>query len=261
MWSAEIVFDSGKISVGGERIEQVHGDLRLLNGISSMDLVGRLNGVVEGSPVAVDIAKQVVFDREDGSFSVDGVFSLPEFVVANSDWVSRRFPEFSGMIVSATISGHGNLRLDSKGDWDADLYVSVVDCTATQPARKTKMSGFEADLSFDSLRELRTLPGQTVRFKELSIGNLSISNGAATFRLNGADQVFVDSFGMNVFGGVISTGTFSLFFPDPDVAVSLVVNAVDISQVVQHFDLFDGEMTGRLRGNVPIGLLAGKPVF
>lgn len=261
LWGTEIAFDLGVVRAAGERVEQVHGDFRLSNGISSLDLVGRFGAIVEGSQLYLDLAEQVSLDWDAITFSANGVFSFPAFVVSNSDWVGRRYSQFAGMIIGGSASGHGNLRFDSSGDWDADAYVSMSEGSVNYPKGSLKVFGLEADLSIDSVRELTTAPGQAVRFKELSVGNLAISDGAAAFRLNGPDQIFVEGIGLGIFGGSIATGKFSLFLPDPDLAVNLVVTDVDLGQLVEHFELFDGEMTGRLTGRVPIGLLAGQLVF
>ena len=55
-------------------------------------------------------------------------------------------------------------------------------------------------------------------------------------------------------------GSFLLIFPDPDVGVVLEFEGIDAGELVRQLKLFKGSLTGRLRGKLPLGLLAGKPV-
>jgi hypothetical protein len=122
------------------------------------------------------------------------------------------------------------------------------------------VDGVEARVAVDSLRWLHMPEGQSVRVARAALGDIEVTDAQAVFHSELANQFHIEGASARLFGGEVRTGSFALFFPDPDVAVDLEMTGIDAGRVVRELKLFNGSMTGRLRGRLPVGLLAGRPI-
>lgn len=262
--SADLVAtaQAGILRSGPESLEQVGFEVTTGGSMDSIAVEARMSALLEGSDLAASYQDTLTIDWPAFAVAANGSFELTPYAFRNSDVISRWVPEFPGLSLSGTIAATGTTVLSPADDgFDGTLIAQLSSATVSYPQKRVRVNGIEGSIRFDSLKSMRTPPGQVFRFAEAQARDFALDHGVARFRLDGLRRIYVEETSVGIFGGTVGTGPFSLFLPDPDVAVVFAINSVDASQLVRQFDLFKGSVTGRLSGRLPVALLAGRPLI
>lgn len=259
--SAAFGAHAGLVRTGPEIIEQPAVEVALAGPLGALDTNLKLHALVDGAPLDVAANVGLALDIEGGKVDGSGRFVLEPFSLQNSSIASRWAPSAAGVTLGATLAATGQVWSDGAGAWDGAAQVTLQGGQASQPAQRLRVEGIEARVNVDSLASLRMSPGQSLGFSRLAFGDVVVNAALVHFHTQAGDDLIVEDATAQLFGGRASAATFELLFPDPDVAVDLVFENLDASQVVRQLELFRGEMTGRLRGRLPVGLLAGRPIL
>lgn len=209
----------------------------------------------------MDARQDLVIDLASSTARGSGDIELQPFALSHSDVLSRWMPELKGVVLSARLGAGGTFSGASDGTWDGTARIRLSDGVINHPAQSLRAEGVFADVTVESLASLRTATGQRAGFSRLTVNDVAVSDALVHFRTDGASVVHIEGAEFHAFDGVVTAEPFSLYFPDADVALDLRMRDLDAGELVRTFDLFNGTLTGRLRGRLPIGLLAGKPII
>ncbi|MBE2215679.1 MAG: YdbH domain-containing protein [Opitutaceae bacterium] len=252
---------TGLLRAGPETLEQPEIDLTIHGTVDDFTVEMAAHAMLEGARLASSASPRVQFDWETLTPSASGWFSLEPITLANSDVVTRWVPAQRGVAVTATVAANGTFSWPKDGAWDGTANLSLSDGTFSVPDQGLRIEGVDTTLVITSLRNLRTEREQPFSFARLALGNVEVTNAVARFSAEGVNRVRVDTLKARVFGGDVSVGSFTLEYPAPDVGTALEFEGVDAGELMRHVDIFKGTVTGKLRGRIPVGLLAGRPYF
>ncbi len=252
---------AGNLRMGPETIEQPALQVDLAGNLQAQRVTARANALLDGAPLVVQARQDLATDIAAATVRGQGTFEVEPFSLAHSDIAGRWSPGLKGLNLSASIAAEGTVHFASDGAWDGTAHARLTDGVLTYPDPEVRLDGLFADVAVDSLASMRTRAGQRLGFAQLALADTVVSDAWLLFRTDSASVVHVEGAGFGAFDGVVTAEPFSLYFPDPDVALDLHMRDLDAGKLVRTFDLFDGTLTGRLQGHLPLGLLAGKPIL
>jgi hypothetical protein len=258
---ARLKWMTGLLRAGPERLEQPEIDLTILGTVDDFTVEMTAHAMLEGARLAVGASPRVKFDWDTLAATASGSFALEPITLTNSDVVTRWVPAQRGVAVTATLAANGTFSWQTDGTWDGTANLSLADGTFSVPDQGLRIEGVDTTLVITSLRDMRTAREQPFSFARLALGNVEVTNAAARFSADGMNRITVDTLKARVFGGDVSVGKFTLEYPAPDVGTALEFEGVDAGELMRHVDIFKGTVTGKLRGRIPVGLLAGRPYF
>jgi hypothetical protein len=254
-------FSTGLLRAGPETLEQPDINLNILGTTDDFAVEVAAQAMLEGTRVAFGASPRVQLDWDKLTALVGGAFVLEPITLTNSDVVTRWVPSARGVAITATTAANGTLSWSSQGTWDGTANVSLANGTLNVPDQGLRVEGVHSSFAISSLREMRTERQQPLNFARLAIGKVEVTNAAARFSADGVNRILIDALKARVFGGDVSVGSFALVFPAPDVGVALEFEGVDAGELMRQVEIFKGTVTGKLRGKIPVGLLAGRPYF
>ncbi len=253
--------NAGIVRAGPETIEQPAVALDFAGDMEAQDVTGEIKALLEGAPLDLAVRQHATFDWDKQAVQGEGTFVLNPFTFTNSDVVTRWMPALRGVVFSGTVAAHAAMHYGGEDGWDGSARVQLTDGIVNDPPQKVRGDGLSADVSVPSLRALRTKPSQRVALARLQFGDIVAHDVEARFRTDGPAVIHIESVRMGIFDGELTAEPFSLYFPDPDVALDLRMHDLDANELVRTFQIFDGDLTGRLQGRLPVGLLAGRPII
>lgn len=256
---ARVKWVTGVLHAGPEKLEQPELDLTILGTVDDFAVEMTAHAMLEGARLAFGASPRVQFDWDALAASASGSFTLEPITLTNSDVVTRWVPEQRGVAVTATMAANGTFSWPKDGAWDGTASVSLTDGTFNIPDQGLRIEGVDSTLVITSLRDMRTERQQPFSFARLAIGKVEVTNAVARFSADGVNRLTIDTLTARVFGGDVSVGSFTLEYPTPDVGTALEFEGVDAGELMRHVDIFKGTVTGKLRGRIPAGLLAGRP--
>ena len=193
-------------------------------------------------------------------FSSHGSYSIQDIRLISSDILSRYSPTLIGSAVSANIGLEGELTL--KGDSiDTPTVISITDGSLTQSANDVNLNSIQGNIAFDSLADLTTLPSQIISIADLQVGDIEASDLKVMFQLDTANRLIVEDARVQTFDGMLALEPFALSLEDPQAAITLNFNRISVAPAIAMLDFFDGTVTGRLNGSLPINIVDGYPVL
>lgn len=259
--AAKLAMNAGHFRMGPENLVQPALAVSVAGDLAKQTVDAELTGMIEGAPLRIRTTQHLARDPTSGTIAGSGEVELERFSLANSDIVSRWQPDLAGIVVSGTIGAQAAVQYDTKGAWDGRARLWLEHGRVNYPAQKIQGEGGFADVTIASLRNLHTPPGQRIGLERLTIGEIVARDLVTEFRLERADVLHIEGARATVFDGELAAEPFSLYFPNPDVALDLRMHGLDADQLVQALEIFEGRLTGRLRGRLPVGLLAGRPII
>lgn len=251
---------TGILRAGPETIEQPWLEMNLSGGLETCDADLKARALLEGAPVELQLAQRITMDWPTLTAAGAGPFALQPFTLTQSDLVSRWAPSAAGVAVTATLGASGTLTWKSSGEWDGTASVTLANGGMSYPPQALRLEGLNTTVELTSLKNVQTAKDQPLRFGRLAIGDFEVTNGMARFATDGPERLLVSGANARIFGGDVAVGSFMLLFPDPDVGVVVEFEGLDAGQLVRQLEIFQGTLTGKLRGRLPVGLLAGRPI-
>jgi hypothetical protein len=258
---ARLKWMTGLLRAGPETLEQPEIGLTVLGTVDDFNVEMTAHAMLEGARLAASASPRVQFDWDALAASAAGSFALEPITLTSSDVVTRWVPAQRGVAVTATLAANGTFSWPKDGACDGTANLSLADGTFNIPDQGLRIEGVDTTLVITSLREMRTAREQPFSFARLALGNVEVTNADARFSADGMNRITINTLKARVFGGDVSVGSFTLEYPAPDVGTALEFEGVDAGELMRHVDIFRGTLTGKLRGRIPVGLLAGRPYF
>ncbi|RME69186.1 MAG: hypothetical protein D6781_09190 [Verrucomicrobia bacterium] len=253
---------AGRMTVAGQILEQPRVQAVLSGDLERVRATGRLGAVFGGLEAAAGFEQAVAIDWEKGVLAGEGTFRADPIVLARSNLPSLFSEALADVVVDGSISAEGTVQWNSAtGAWTGRGRLTLNDLAAESAAQRVRASGIAGTLEFDGLPEVKTPAGQEIHVATIEAGDLRFERGRVRFQLLDPRTIRVEAVEAAVFDGRVCAEPFTLRLPDPDLAVDLHFEGLDLGRISAFIKPFRGRMTGRLNGRLPVGLLAGQLVL
>ncbi len=251
-------FGAGIVQLGTETLNQ----FTLSSEITGSDLLTntetKASMLFENEPVSIKLVQN--FRNISTDMASEGDYSIEGINLLSSDILSRHLPEFTGSSVSAKIDIRGETQFMGE-DWDASTNFQLREGSFRLPSQELAVNTFEADVRFPSLASLSTSPSQLITADQITIGDIDATQLRSEFSIADGNRLSVESAGFSIFDGNVSISPFTLSLEDPNADLLIHFKQLSITPAIAMLDFFDGQVTGRLNGTLPISIKDGYPVL
>jgi hypothetical protein len=160
--------------------------------------------------------------------------------------------EFSGKVsATATARSRG-------GDLSAKVGLALREGNAKLAEDTGDIQGVEASLSLNLLPIVASDPHQTLRFASARVGKVALGRGLVSFRLDSADELFVEEAHVGWYGGELDTYALRFDAKRSDLSAVVYARDVDAGKLLEVFPGVKGTGDGRLHGRLPVFRKAGR---
>ena len=241
-----------------EEFQQLNWQSSLSGNLGAASLESTAKVLFEGAEVTLNSMQS--FELENGSLSSDGEYNVSGIDPASFDILSRHLKSIEGSIVSGKLAVEGTTRVANE-TWDASATLKLREGYFRLPSHDLTIDGISANIELDSITILKTTPSQSISASSIIFGDLQAANLQSTFSLPSEELLLVESIRLETFDGYVYLEPFELALEDPNASLLVKFEEISIAPAIAMVDFFQGRLTGRLNGSLPISLENGLPVL
>lgn len=185
---------------------------------------------------------------------------VPATMIAAGTALQALDPRLQGITAGGRFAARGSFR-GTGGEADGSAALELADGSFDIAGQGLAASGVAADILLESVLDLRSAPGQRLRFKELRWQGSAFRDGEVVFRAE-RRGLTIDSASFLWSGGQVSVDPMRLEPGAADIRATLRCRDVDLTQLINALagsEVVSGE--ARVSGVVPLRLVNGSPLF
>jgi hypothetical protein len=129
------------------------------------------------------------------------------------------------------------------------------------PEYQLAIKGVQMSLSMPDLPDVRSAPGQQIRFSELSLGDLTTENGIMDFQIESLQSLLIEKIHFSWSGGKVDTQALRFSRGIEDYHVVLYCDRLNLARVLEQFGAAAAEGDGTVSGRIPIRYTKGGLSF
>ena len=241
-----------------EEFQQLNWLSSISGNLGAAFLNSKAKLLFEGAEVTLNSIQS--FKLENGSLSSDGEYEVSGIDLASSDILSRYIESMEGSIVSGKLSFNGTTQAANE-TWDASAELRLREGYFALPSQELTIDGISATINLDSITSLETPPSQSISASSIIFGDLQATNLQSEFSLPSDELLKVESVRLETFDGYVYLEPFELAIEDPNANLLVKFEEISVAPAIAMVDFFQGRVTGRLNGSLPISLKDGLPVL
>lgn len=241
-----------------EEFQQLNWQTSISGDLSDVSLDSAAKLLFEG--VEVSLTSNQNFNYENESLSSNGKYQITGIELGSSDILSRHIQSLEGSVVSGKLSLNGITEAEN-GNWDASAKLQLTEGYFAFPSQELTVDGINVSIAVDSLTNLGTPPSQSISAKSINFGDLQANNFHTAFSLLSNEEISIESVSLETFDGHVYLEPFELALDDPNANLLVKFEEISIAPAIAMVDFFQGRVTGRLNGSLPISLENGLPVL
>ena len=182
----------GRLLVGGLRLHD-----QALGGIKAEVSQNGMGLRVNATHRSLLLPGLVVSFVGEGNVSSEGMtasgtYEIPRYAIAAPFDLGTFSSVMSGLTFDGTVAAKGKLGVNQCG-LEASLVASLRESTLAMAARKLTIEGVNVDLALADLVNLRSDPRQRLRFRQATLGDLVVTDGAVDFQIESSDSILLES--------------------------------------------------------------------
>ncbi|HCR31422.1 MAG TPA: hypothetical protein DIV79_15565 [Opitutae bacterium] len=239
-----------------EEFQQLNWQTSISGNLSEVSLDSAAKLLFEGVEVSLNSNQNLEYDQR--SLSSIGKYEITGIELESSDILSRHIEDLDGSVVSGKLSLNGSTEAEN-GNWDASAKLQLAEGHFGFPSQELMVDGISANIAVDSLTSLGTPPSQSISAKSIDFGDLQANNFHAAFSLPSNEEISIEGVSLETFDGHVYLEPFELSFDDPNANLLVKFEELSIAPAIAMVDFFQGRITGRLNGSLPISLENGLP--
>jgi len=249
---------AGIVQLGNETVNQFSLDSEIKGSYKFLDTNTAASLLLENEPVSISLEQSVKPGTKE--FVSKGRYEIKGINLVSSDILARHLPALKDSSVSAKIALNGETQAKGKS-WDASMEIQLREGGLHLPSQELTVDSVRADVGFPSLLSLTTSPSQTIAADRITIGDIEATQIESAFMITDGSQLSVEKAGLSIFEGRVTLDPFIISTADPNADLLVHFNRLSITPAITMLDFFDGYVSGRLNGTLPISIENGYPVL
>jgi len=174
--------------------------------------------------------------------------------------LSNFYPAAKGVKVSGKFLLSGKLLMeDSK--FFGSIQSQLVNGRVVKAKNKFAIEGIQMSLSMPDLPEIRSAPGQQLRFSKLSLGDLTAENGIIDFQIESLRSFLIEKVHFKWSGGKVDTQAMRISQGIEDYHIIFYCDRLLLARVLEQFGVAAAEGNGTVSGRIPIRYTNGRLSF
>jgi len=171
-----------------------------------------------------------------------------------------------GMLVEVikgkTIAGKVSMKMDfntgNDVDFDGVLVASIAGGTLTMEDDGLALEGLSGDIRLSSLKEIRTEGFHRVTAKKIKAFDAEMTNLRLDYQLLANGDIVVQNVALSALGGIVKVDSVVMPGGDANYQLQLRMQGLDLAQIAKLFPDFDGSITGKIDGLLPLQNIDGE---
>jgi hypothetical protein len=174
--------------------------------------------------------------------------------------LSDFYPAAKGVKVSGKFLLSGKLLMeDSK--FFGSIQSQLINGKVVKAKTKFAIEGMQMSLSMPGLPEVRSAPGQQLRFSKLSLGDLKAENGIIDFQIESLRSFLIEKAHFEWSGGKVDTQAIRVSRGIEDYHIIFYCDRLNLARVLEQFGAAAAEGNGTVSGRIPIRYTNGRLSF
>ncbi len=246
----------GIVALDTIQVEQVYVENSNQGSLSQMSGSVAFSSLLAGTSIELS-SKYEALDLLDEP-KLSGDFELSPISLFHSDLPSLLIPELAGLTVSGNLSASGSFHSDRDSS-DSSFHTILQEGLVEYPASQITASGIEVDLQVDSLANLDSAEHRSrLTIDKLKAGDFEAHDAKAQFRILEGTQLAIDSADVSLFDGKALLRTSDIPIDGSDFQSSVRLEHLSLAELSRYAQSFEGEMDGRLSGELPFRVKDGE---
>jgi hypothetical protein len=187
-------------------------------------------------------------------------FNLSRPAAAAAIDLSRFHPAAQGIKASGKFLVAAKLILEDARVFGS-LQSQVVDGKVAVAENQLAIEGINLSLSMPALPEIRSTPGQQLRFAKFSLADLTAENGKIEFQIESLRSLLIEKAHFTWSGGKVDTQAMRLSQGIEDYQIIFYCDRLNLARVLEQFGAAAAEGSGSVSGRIPIRYTHGKLSF
>ncbi|MGB5746693.1 MAG: YdbH domain-containing protein [Desulfobacterales bacterium] len=148
---------------------------------------------------------------------------------------------------------------------DAQFFTSIesqlINGRVVAAESKFAIDGIQMSLAMPELPEVRSAPGQQLRFSKLSLGELTAENGIIDFQIESLRSFLIEKAHFEWSGGKVDTQAMRISQGIDDYHIIFYCDRLNLARVLGQFGAAAAEGSGTVSGRIPIRYAKGELSF
>lgn len=174
--------------------------------------------------------------------------------------LGKLLPTAAGFTFKGKVLERGNLVIGKKG-MIAASESSISNGKLRHRENKIELVGIGMNLVISDLLNVRSAPGQKLRFDRAAIGGLNIENAEIVFQIESARSLLVEKSRFRWCDGKVEAPAIRLRSDREDYSLILYCDRLNLAKVLEQFGAARAEAGGELNGRIPIRYDNGQLSF
>ena len=219
---------------------------------------GRLRGDLLPHTSLMFEGRSRIFDTKRPSarinFNLMRPFGVPDFDLSNYHSAAQDIKINGKILLSATF-----LMEDSK--FSGSIQSQMINGKVGKTKQQFAIEGIQISLSIPGLPEVRSAPGQQLKFSKLSYGDLTAENGIIDFQIESPRSFLIEKVHFDWSGGKVDTQAMRISRGREDYHIIFYCDRLNLAKVLEQFGAAAAEGNGTVSGRIPIRYTNGKLSF
>lgn len=255
---SRIELGAGIVQLGNETVNQFSLDSGIQGSYNFLETNTSATLLFENEPVSISLEQSV--ESVTKEFVSKGKYEIKGIHLVHSDILARHLPALKGSSVSAKIALKGETQAKGKS-WDTSMHIQLREGGLRLPSKELRIDSIRTDVNFPSFLSSTTSPSQTIAADRITIGDIEATQIESTFMIADGSQLSVEKAGLSIFEGRVTLDPFTISTTDPRANFLIRFDRLSITPAIAMLDFFDGYVSGRLNGALPIRIEDGYPIL
>lgn len=169
-------------------------------------------------------------------------------------------PSLSGSFLSGDLGLDGKLAIDPSG-LQGNMNVLLQNGKFEFPEKNLNIENIRLTLEMPSLPVLRSAPAQKFSFDRVTMGDLILDKGKATWQLESPDSIFIEEGAVKWVGGHVFANAVRISPGINDYVVPIFCDRLVLAEILNQFGISGAEGEGTVSGRIPLHLSKGSVRF
>ena len=164
------------------------------------------------------------------------------------------------------IKVNGKILLSAKflmedSQFSGSIQSQLINGQVGKAENQFSIEGIQVSLSIPGLPEVRSAPGQQLRFSKLSFGDLTAENGSIDFQIESLRSFLIEKAHFEWSGGKVDTQAIRISQGIEDYHIIFYCDRLNLARVLGQFGAAAAEGNGTVSGRIPVRYTNGKLSF
>jgi hypothetical protein len=175
--------------------------------------------------------------------------------------LAKLLPAADGFIFKGKLHEKGDVLIKKGGGISASATTHLSGGKLQHQPDRVTIDGIQMDLFIPDLVNMRSAPGQKLKFARASVGEMTIKNGEIDFQVESLQSVLVEKSHFTWCEGKVDAPAIRFTSGTADYSIILYCDRLDLAKVLQQFGIASVTAEGQLNGRIPLRYRSGQLSF